>query len=531
MDVSSRADHSLQEARALLLRSQSHVFSNQSTPSLPRLEHLRDAHPHGSGSKRNYYASPPSSPARGLSPISFQAAQEVLRLGRGGMDGDNRHHQRQYAPTGYQAPSGVSPVTAQQGTGAQTDRYQQAMQMHGRTDPASAMGRSNPMPEYGNYAYGNQSAYNTPSMPTGSLQGSGMQFPPDYSQDPTRQQQQQQAQQHQQQPQQQPRHHNPQQQQQPSSATQAQPPQTQQQFPQYGSNMVYNIPQQATPQSPYNTVQPSYHQQRQSTAIDVLSNQFGMQPYFGQNEPTSVSAPTMSATNPSYITSQVDTGSYTQQTQTPVARAAVSQAYPMEMEGYETTTAAATADPGAQQVGGAAGAEQESAQQDPTYDEAYNQYQKALKETFEHTNAGRLVKASESLLRISSWLLGHAVELGLVRDNEALYDERLKMWNEFNLCWLGVAQKQKDLLEEDLLQQTQTTRRLQYQHHQHQHQHRELLSTEMIEKLCDEVVALGDKMEPHGLVDYQMGFWEEEVLSGEYFSPSHFFFNRICWCV
>lgn len=393
MDVSSRAYHSSQEAGTLLLRSQSHVFTNHSTPSLPRLEHLRDAHPHGSESKRNYYASPPSSPAKGLSPVSFQAAQEVLRLGRGGMDGDNRH-QRQYAPTGYQAPSGVSPVTAQQGAGAQTDRYQQALQMHGRSDATSGMGRSNTMPEYGTYAYGNQSAYNTPSLPTGSLQGSGMQFPPDYSQDPTRQQQQ-----PQQQPQQPPRHHNPQQ---PSSATQPQQPQSQQQFPQYGSNMVYNMSQQATPQSPYNTVQP--YQQRQSTAIDVLSNQFGMQPYFGQGEPTSGA---MSATNPSYITSQVDTSSYTQQT--PVARSAVSQAYPMEMEGYEPTAAAATADPGGS-VG--ATAAPETAQQDPTYDEAYNQYQKALKETFEHTNAGRLAKASESLLRISSWLLGHAVDLG-----------------------------------------------------------------------------------------------------------------------
>lgn len=161
--------------------------------------------------------------------------------------------------------------------------------------------------------------------------------------------------------------------------------------------------------------------------------------------------------------------------------------------------------------------EQQEAAQDPTYDEAYNQYQKALRETFEHTRAGRLIKASESLLTISSWLLGHAVELGepapllkakptltpfsgLVRDNEALYDERLKMWNEFNYCWLGVAQKQKDLIEDMI----QTGR-----------QPRELLSAEMIEKLCDEVVSLSDKMEPHGLVDYQMGFWEEEILSGE----------------
>lgn len=47
------------------------------------------------------------------------------------------------------------------------------------------------------------------------------------------------------------------------------------------------------------------------------------------------------------------------------------------------------------------------------FDQAYNQYQEALKQTFENTRAGRLVEASESLLEISEWLLGHAAELGM----------------------------------------------------------------------------------------------------------------------
>ena len=48
------------------------------------------------------------------------------------------------------------------------------------------------------------------------------------------------------------------------------------------------------------------------------------------------------------------------------------------------------------------------------FDQAYNQYQEALKQTFENTRAGRLVEAGTSLLEISEWLLGHAAELGKV---------------------------------------------------------------------------------------------------------------------
>lgn len=37
----------------------------------------------------------------------------------------------------------------------------------------------------------------------------------------------------------------------------------------------------------------------------------------------------------------------------------------------------------------------------------------------------------------------------------------------------------------------------------------------MLERMGDEVVRLCDTMERHGLVDYQMGVWEEEIISSE----------------
>lgn len=38
-----------------------------------------------------------------------------------------------------------------------------------------------------------------------------------------------------------------------------------------------------------------------------------------------------------------------------------------------------------------------------------------------------------------------------------------------------------------------------------------LLSTEMIAKMGDEIVQLCDELEPFGLVDYELGLWEDEI--------------------
>jgi hypothetical protein len=46
------------------------------------------------------------------------------------------------------------------------------------------------------------------------------------------------------------------------------------------------------------------------------------------------------------------------------------------------------------------------------YDPGYNWYQNSLKRTFEQIHGGQLAEAAQTLLEISDWLLGHAVELG-----------------------------------------------------------------------------------------------------------------------
>jgi len=44
---------------------------------------------------------------------------------------------------------------------------------------------------------------------------------------------------------------------------------------------------------------------------------------------------------------------------------------------------------------------------------------------------------------------------------------------------------------------------------------RDLITEETLENMGTEMVRHCDNMERHGLVDYQMGVWEEEILGGK----------------
>lgn len=56
--------------------------------------------------------------------------------------------------------------------------------------------------------------------------------------------------------------------------------------------------------------------------------------------------------------------------------------------------------------------EEEFQTQGPGMEAAYTAYQTALKEIFQNIINGRLGEASQSLLDISEWLLGHVGDLG-----------------------------------------------------------------------------------------------------------------------
>ena len=92
---------------------------------------------------------------------------------------------------------------------------------------------------------------------------------------------------------------------------------------------------------------------------------------------------------------------------------------------------------------------------------------------------------------------------GLTRDDVRLHDERIKLWHDFNHCWLAVLQKQKDL----------TQGMLDTGHPPPGPQ--SMLREDFLERMGREITRHCDVLEKSGLVDYQMGVWEEEIINGE----------------
>jgi hypothetical protein len=90
-----------------------------------------------------------------------------------------------------------------------------------------------------------------------------------------------------------------------------------------------------------------------------------------------------------------------------------------------------------------------------------------------------------------------------VRDDENHYSQRLVLWEEFNTCWLATLQKQKAFTQE----MVQTGQRPQPP--------KTLIDYEFLEKMGSQLVKHCDNMEKHGLVDYQMGVWEEEIVASK----------------
>jgi hypothetical protein len=82
---------------------------------------------------------------------------------------------------------------------------------------------------------------------------------------------------------------------------------------------------------------------------------------------------------------------------------------------------------------------------------------------------------------------------GLVRDDETHYAQRLKLWEEFNTCWLSTLQKQKTMTQ-DMISTGQRPQPPQT-----------LIDYDTLEKMGTQLVKNCDNMEKHGLVDYQMG--------------------------
>ncbi|EME47095.1 hypothetical protein DOTSEDRAFT_69159 [Dothistroma septosporum NZE10] len=260
-----------------------------------------------------------------------------------------------------------------------------------------------------------------------------------------------------------------------------------QQYQQYSSNVMYGLaqqPQQAT-QSSYDPVQ--RYTQRPGPASETLASQFGApqtaQYYLGAGTvPTSATMPDLTA---SHLPSQYQSGAYAQ------AGPSASQTY-----------ASAMIDPTASSAYPAYTA-QYAQQSSQSIDQAFNNYQAQIRTIFSKVREGQLYELPGVLLDASHYLLGNAEALGLTRDDDNLHDERIRLWDEFNRAWLTTLQTQYDLVQESMRTSGDP-------HHPTPPQ--SIMHSQNLETLSRELVRLCDSVEKHGLVDYQMGVAEEEIM-------------------
>jgi len=85
----------------------------------------------------------------------------------------------------------------------------------------------------------------------------------------------------------------------------------------------------------------------------------------------------------------------------------------------------------------------------------------------------------------------------------AYNEERLEFWKHFNHCYLALLTRQLD-----------NSRRIR-QSGQPLAEGETALSKEDLENLRNELIGLDDGLQATGLIDYQMGVWEEEIVDSK----------------
>jgi hypothetical protein len=167
----------------------------------------------------------------------------------------------------------------------------------------------------------------------------------------------------------------------------------------YNPSMMYNVPQAATQSAVYDT---GSFELRQPAAPQMMpaDSTMAAAPYFSSEPTNAAAASAMQQQQPSsaQAASVYQQGSADRNTM---------MNYPSQMASMQTMGAQATAaapdvtmEESSEYPGGA------------DLNQAYTQYQDALKEIYKNIRDGALVTASESLLSVSEWLLSHVHELG-----------------------------------------------------------------------------------------------------------------------
>ncbi|KAK3806417.1 MAG: hypothetical protein J3Q66DRAFT_119971 [Benniella sp.] len=114
--------------------------------------------------------------------------------------------------------------------------------------------------------------------------------------------------------------------------------------------------------------------------------------------------------------------------------------------------------------------------------------QEELQSVLEYVDQGMVLKSFDTLCRLTDIAVTNCDRLGLTLDSGAM-DQKAGFWTGLNNCWLfafshyGNARSEEQQLKEPHL------------HH-----------------LYNNVKAWADALEKYGLVNYELGFWEQDIL-------------------
>ncbi|KAI5282034.1 hypothetical protein KEM54_003020 [Ascosphaera aggregata] len=138
-----------------------------------------------------------------------------------------------------------------------------------------------------------------------------------------------------------------------------------------------------------------------------------------------------------------------------------------------------------------------------------------LRQIFHSIARGKLIEAQEHLITVSQWLTANYEHLGLSEDIDSTKAHGFKMldardkaiigdgsafFKMFNNCWLALFTRQLEYIEAKGKDGWEPP---------------ELITRTAIVRLGDEVESIANALDKPGLVDFQFGFAEHEIIKGE----------------
>ncbi|QKX60047.1 uncharacterized protein TRUGW13939_07189 [Talaromyces rugulosus] len=427
--------------------------------------------------KLDLYPSPPFSPPTSRKGTAFDS----LGGGPRGMDGDNT---KQDDPSSFPSSFNLSQHLVQQHMSPRhsTERFRRPTTPRANRAPSShGRGRTH-VPDYATYGYpaAQPSSSSSSSLASGSLQSVALPFQDPLSPESVRQQYSRR---------------------QASSQDFSYPLHPQQQQSPYDPGLVYGLAQPGSAQVAYNI---GMFQPRSAESLEPMTPQFGVSQYLESSEHVGED-----------LTHYLNTQRQPYQQGSPSTQS--TSAYPNTINSYNPARAVDNMDQQQQYHQYHQQQHQQQPQEEhqqynkknPIYWEPpYMDYSLSLKTAFSYTSEGRLEESMRLTIELSTWLVNNAKELGLFRDDPARHEWHQGLWRDLNHCWLAIFQKQKDVTSSLVPGSGQIREAA------------NLLTYWVLKNAGNTLIGLCDQLAGEGLVDYEMGVWENEIISSK--KRSHF---------